>query len=200
MKADKWGLLAYADPSEQRVPFWHPGKIPYILAAQSFDTGIGMVPPPFIRMLKKAQSDVWGLRLLDNRLCLNVTFGEASTQLMFPPGTILDERTSVMLILPLSFDLPVQVETVKIFWSVLNRKLKKKTRANNKKHREFLIALDNSLSNKSLRETAVDLFSASYVDANWTDGDWLKSRVRRRIQRGRYFMNGGYIKLLKNLP
>jgi hypothetical protein len=63
-------------------------------------------------------------------------------------------------------------------------------------HRDFLIALDGFLEGKKLREIAIDLFSPEHVNASWTDGDWLKSQVRRRIQRGRYFMNGGYMELL----
>jgi len=56
--------------------------------------------------------------------------------------------------------------------------------------------LDGFLGGKSLREIATDIFSPEYVNDFWTDRDWLKSRVRRRIKRGCYFLDGGYMELL----
>ncbi len=56
--------------------------------------------------------------------------------------------------------------------------------------------MDGFLGGKCLREIAADIFSPEYVNDFWTDRDWLKSRVRRRIKRGRYFLDGGYMELI----
>lgn len=72
----------------------------------------------------------------------------------------------------------------------------KKQPSSHQPHRDFLIALNGLLDGKSLQEIAVDLFPTEHVNTIWNEGEWLKSRVRRRVNRGRYFMNGGYLELL----
>jgi hypothetical protein len=68
------------------------------------------------------------------------------------------------------------------------------------KHREILIALNGSLAGKSLRQIALDLYPPEHVASDWFNNSALKNRVRRRVERGRYFMNGGYETLLNYTP
>ena len=57
---------------------------------------------------------------------------------------------------------------------------------------ELLLALDGALAGKTHRRIAIDLYGAAEVDANWYEDGSLRSRVRRRIDRSRRLMNGGY--------
>lgn len=50
---------------------------------------------------------------------------------------------------------------------------------------------------KSHRDIAIDLFGADAVKAEWDAGSWMRSRVRRRIRKALYLMNGGYRELLE---
>lgn len=62
----------------------------------------------------------------------------------------------------------------------------------------ILQALDGSLAGASHREIAVALFGPERVDADWNDqGQHLRDRVRRAINRGRALMNGGYLRFLR---
>ena len=125
VSAKKWGLLAYADPREHRIPFWHPDKSKITIAAEARNTEGGKNTPPFIPMVRKANAEVQGLHLSDGRLCLSVASEDTSIQLMFPPGTALEERTPVTLILPFGRDLPVQARKAMILWNLLNGEVKK---------------------------------------------------------------------------
>ncbi|MBT4889874.1 MAG: DUF2285 domain-containing protein [Rhodospirillales bacterium] len=60
--------------------------------------------------------------------------------------------------------------------------------------------MDGSLRGKSLRQIALDLYPPEHVASDWFNNSALKNRVRRRVERGRYFMNGGYKTLLGFSP
>lgn len=125
VSAKKWGLLAYADPGEHRIPFWHPDKSKITVVAEARNAGEKTSTPPFIPMVRKAKAEVRGLLLSDGRLCLNVVLEDSLMQLMFPSGTTFEDDTPVTLILPFGLDLPVQAEKAKVLWSLLNEKVKK---------------------------------------------------------------------------
>ncbi|WP_460020108.1 DNA -binding domain-containing protein [Magnetospira thiophila] len=42
----------------------------------------------------------------------------------------------------------------------------------------------------------MDLFGAATVAADWDAGSWVRSRVRRRIQKAMHLRDGGYRSLL----
>ncbi len=68
-----------------------------------------------------------------------------------------------------------------------------------RKLRAHLIALDGWRRGERQREIAVRIFGRKIVQDDWTGGsDFLRSRVRRHIKRGRELMNGGYLELLKS--
>lgn len=65
------------------------------------------------------------------------------------------------------------------------------------KYRDYLIALDGHLAGRSYRDIALVLYGESAVGMHWTDDTrWMKSRVRRAVERGIALMNGGYRQLL----
>lgn len=61
----------------------------------------------------------------------------------------------------------------------------------------YLIALDGNLDGKSYRDIAEVIYGKDRVGAHWTDDTrWMKSKVRRAVERGLDLMNGGYRELL----
>lgn len=63
---------------------------------------------------------------------------------------------------------------------------------------ECLTALDAHLSGQSYREIAIILWGPQRVLQDWQGGHgYLKELVRQRVKKGHYYMNGGYLELLK---
>ena len=58
--------------------------------------------------------------------------------------------------------------------------------------RELLTVLDGRLAGKSWRETAVDLYGADAVTAEWHADSWMRAHVRRRGKKARMLMESGY--------
>jgi hypothetical protein len=57
----------------------------------------------------------------------------------------------------------------------------------------YLIALDGHLDGRSYRDIAEVIYGKDRVGASWTaDTQWMKSKVRRAVERGIALMNGGY--------
>ena len=53
---------------------------------------------------------------------------------------------------------------------------------------ELLTVLDGRLAGKSWRETAVELYGAQRVAADWNADSWMRSRERRRGKKARILM------------
>ena len=52
--------------------------------------------------------------------------------------------------------------------------------------------LDARLAGRSLRGIAIDLYGRRRVAADWTRDGSMKARVRWRVKRALWLMNGGY--------
>ena len=61
---------------------------------------------------------------------------------------------------------------------------------------ELLKALHGKLAGRKPREIAIAIYGARRVAAEWEPGGWMRSRVRRRIERSTALMKGGYRKLV----
>ncbi|MCW9033491.1 MAG: hypothetical protein OQK35_03225 [Alphaproteobacteria bacterium] len=123
--ARKWGLLAYANPHLQELPFWHPDICLNTLTAETYTATIRSNTQPFIQKLRKAKADVNGLQLLNGQLCLNIASKSNSSRLMFPPGTLINETATIRFILPFGSDLPQQTAMITTLLDISNGKAKK---------------------------------------------------------------------------
>jgi len=123
--ARKWYLLTFNDPKTHSLPFWNPDLCYIALYGEVINTESETGALPFLHLLRKANLDIKGLLLLDGRLCLNISSSSTTTQLMFPPGTTLNEHSEVKLILTFDMGLPIQNERAKTLWDVINGKAKK---------------------------------------------------------------------------
>ena len=52
--------------------------------------------------------------------------------------------------------------------------------------------LDGRLAGKSLREIAIELYGERRVSEDWSRNGSMKARVRWRVERALWLMNGGY--------
>jgi Uncharacterized conserved protein (DUF2285)/Family of unknown function (DUF6499) len=69
--------------------------------------------------------------------------------------------------------------------------------SSNLKYRDYLVALDGHLAQRSYRDIAEVLYGSDRVKEVWTNETrHLKDKVRRAVQAGIELMNGGYVKLL----
>lgn len=63
--------------------------------------------------------------------------------------------------------------------------------------RDYLLALDGSLNGATYRQIALVIHGPDRVKDEWTsESRSLKERMRRAVEAGREYMNGGYRKLL----
>jgi hypothetical protein len=68
---------------------------------------------------------------------------------------------------------------------------------NESKYLAYLIALDGHLEGRSYRDIAEVLYGPDRVGTHWIDDTrWMKSKVRRAVERGIALMNSGYHDLL----
>ncbi len=63
---------------------------------------------------------------------------------------------------------------------------------------EVLQVLDFLQAGMTHRQIANKLYGEEEVEREWYDGSWIRGRVRRRIKKAKYFVNGGYKDLLIN--
>ena len=56
--------------------------------------------------------------------------------------------------------------------------------------------LDGRLAGKSLREIAIELYGERRVSEDWSRNGSMKARVRWRVERALWLMNGGYRALI----
>lgn len=125
LEAHKWSLLAFQHEKNNQDPFWHPDFSQMTIEAETLIKCAYTDIPPFVPTLHKSGAVVKGLRLLDDRLCLNVSSMGSVVQLMFSPGTLLDENSVVGFTLPFDINLPIQAVKIQFLWDLANGKAKK---------------------------------------------------------------------------
>ena len=100
---------------------------------------------------------------------------------------------------PLNFSLGIKTHIIRDLYQIIFKTRKFKiNRVRQKRLQDYLIALDADLTGLSYREIAIKLWGESLIFEDWNGGQGhLKNRVRRYVARGHYYMNGGYMDLLK---
>ena len=120
--AQKWGLFAYKDPSQQgktESPFW---SIPPLLDAEIVPNSELAILP----MLRKTCTIISGLLLLNGDLILKIEHDEGDVQIRIMNGRAFSETSGLMLKLPLDLRLPIQITRSLDFWNITSGKRFKK--------------------------------------------------------------------------
>jgi len=102
LSANKWGLLAYENPSKSTAPFW---SIAPTLEAE-------IAPhdePALLPMLHNAGSTISGLLLLNGDLVLKIENAVSAIQVRIKNGYLFKDTSSLVLRFPINRQLPSQL-------------------------------------------------------------------------------------------
>ena len=189
-RALKWGLLAWEDSHKTdgpASPFWAEAP----MLEGEWATGAPALPG----QLAKSGARLEGLRLIDGTLILKIENGENAAQVRVRAGTsvAIGERLVLRHVFdPGSTDASARLEDLRRLVSEPARPPRHGARETD---RGLLTVLDGRLAGKSWRETAVDLYGAGAVAAEWYADGWMRARVRRRGEKARMLMESGYRQL-----
>ena len=190
-KADRqgltWGLLAWEDshrPDGPASPFW--------AEAPMLEGKWARGAPTLPGQLAKSGARLEGLRLIDGTLILKIENGEDAAQVRVRAGTgaVIGARLALWHVFdPESGDASARLEDLR---RVASEPAQHPRHGGRGTDRELLTVLDGRLAGKSWRETAVDLYGADAVAAEWHADGWMRARVRRRGEKARMMMQSGY--------
>lgn len=122
--AAEWPLLAWADPSSRRSPFW--SGVPMLVAEPDPDPWPD--PTPLLGLLAEAGATVEGLRLTSGRFVLKAELGGAALQILVPSGRAFAPGDGIMAKLGLDLPLEAPVGRIRDLWLVSGRTPPPRTR------------------------------------------------------------------------
>ncbi len=131
-----------------------------------------------------------GLRLLDGALILKFENGSQAVQVRIGPGS--EPGIHKALAVAVRLGQAQGIGRLRVLANVAGKPGPHPGRGRSGTDRELLTVLDGRLAGKSWRETAVDLYGAKRVAAEWHPNSWMRSRVRRLGRRAHGLMRGGY--------
>jgi hypothetical protein len=198
VSAEAWGLALFADPDKTALEtdiFWLPHLLRHAVTCHC-------------KPSNDNASDVLSLASFVGRRAVLaslthevVTICSAghSANLIVTDGSLLFGNSSVTFQHEGLTTASRHYETVtilrKLSRGVANSDAQKSAADN--KYLDYLIALDGHLEGRSYRDIAVVLYGKERVGSHWTDDTrWMKSKVRRAVDRGITLMNSGYRNLL----
>ena len=177
-----WGLLARENPHRtdgSPSPFW--------AEAPMLEGEWGTGPRSLAALLAHSAARVSGLRLADGTLILKIENCSEAAQVRIGPGA--GPETGAELVLNLGLG---QAKVIAGFKDLERLTGCVAPDARQDVDRVLLQVLDGRLAGKSWRETAVDVYGAKRVTAEWHADGWMRARVRRRGEKARILMEGGY--------
>jgi len=186
-------LICIVLPNNRSISFWKPELTGWTIeAVQAEDIGsnqISLWDIPCRKYILRT-SEYTLIQLYKGGFLVQL---ECPTDLDFTSILYLDLKNSIDQSLGrrsrLMYDFHRMISGTMTFKVNVHRK---------RKLEEYLIALDADLSGLSYREIAIELWGKDLVSEEWNGGQgYLKNRVRRYVARGHYYMNGGYLDLLK---
>lgn len=122
--AAEWPLLAWANPSAGRSPFW--SGVPMLVAEP--DPEPWPDPTPLLPLLARAGATVEGLRLKNGRFVLKAELGGAALQILVPSGRPFAPGDGIMARLGLDLPLEATVGRIRDLWLVSGRTPPPRTR------------------------------------------------------------------------
>ena len=190
-EALSWGLLAWEDPRGTEGP-----ASPFWAEAPMLEGEWGREALPFAPLVANGGARLSGLRLTDGTLILKIEFRSQAAQVRMRPRPAqarpgVDSELEMGLVLRHGFG-SGQTQAIERLEALVGLARGPEPDAPHPGDRELLTVLDARLAGKSWRETAVDLYGAKRVAAEWHTESWMRSRVRRRGRKARMLMEGGY--------
>lgn len=196
--AAKWGLELPMDPALDSAAaklFWAPSLLTHVAHCH-----VNPVTASGTNCLSLASFGAeCGVLKRDEFEFLAVNTLHHCAHLIVEQGSVLADRFTLSFWHNGFDSLSRHTETLRILAQVVRQGQPETTpmpEPLNKFH-VYLLALDGHLAGKTYRDIAEVIYGAERVDAHWTDDTrWMKSKVRRAVERGVALMSGGYRSLL----
>ena len=198
LAAEDWGLALFANPDKTALTqdlFWLPELTSHMATCAVHPADDGATDTLSLEqftahtaVLLRGTSEVVTVRAAGKAATLHVV-----------NGSVLAGRKAVTFAHEGFQSLSHHVETLRILQQLMTETSNANaTRAgDDSKYLAHLIALDGHLDGRSYRDIAEILYGKERVGSHWTDDTrWMKSKVRRAVERGISLMNGGYRDLL----
>ncbi|PCI37243.1 MAG: hypothetical protein COB46_13720 [Rhodospirillaceae bacterium] len=138
LSANKWGLLAYENPSNLTAPFW--SIAPTLEAEVSAHDEPALLP-----MLHNVGSTASGLLLLNGDLILKIENAVSAIQVRIKNGHLFKNTSGLVLRLPINHQLPLQLSHgLELFNVVTGQQAKKIATATKRIMSNFFLSLSIS--------------------------------------------------------
>ena len=196
--AESWGLMLLSDPDKTALEqdlFWLP-EVTTFTAKCTLGPADDAASGTFSLKCLKGHTAVL---LSESTEIVTVRASRLSACINVVSGSILSGNSAVTFFHEGFNTLTRHFETL----TILRLLMAETSNANvssaisESKYLTYLIALDGHLEGRTYREIAEVLLGKDRVGTHWTDETrWMKSRVRRAVERGIALMNGGYRDLL----
>jgi hypothetical protein len=198
LAAESWGLELFADPDKTAIEtdvFWLPNLLTHVVSCQCRAENDTKRAAISLSSFLGRRAVLAGL----HREHVAFSTTQNSATLVIEKGTFLFGKSAITFTHEGLCSAASHFATMQVLiqFTVQETSRLKPLSYSESKYLDYLIALDGHLEGRSHREIAIILLGQDVVEANWNSHtDWLKSKVRRAIRRGKALMNGGYRKLL----
>ncbi len=196
--AEHWGLTFFIDPTKtalQVSPFWLPHLVTHLAHCETTTANDNEDETLSLAAFAGQRS----VLVTHNHEQISFRHGLRCADLVMTQGTFLGEKCVVSFHHKGLNSISRHAETLKTLQhlNVASVNLAPQIASTDSKYRDYLVALDGHLAGRSYRDIAEVLYGRDRVGKHWTyDTRWMKSKVRRAVERGIALMNGGYRALL----
>jgi hypothetical protein len=198
VEAEAWGLTMFADPNRTATEvdiFWLPELLAHVVFCHCEPANDDAVERLSLSSFQGRKAILVGI----GKEQLVISGPQQCAHLVICKGSMLFGGCTVTFLHEGLATASKHHKTMQILMHFTSESAAtpcRKHRAENK-FLDYLIALDGHLEGRSYREIAEVLYGKDRVGTYWSnDTRWMKSKVRRAVERGMSLMNGGYRDLL----
>ena len=201
LRAERWGLFAFADPLRpacQTSVFWLPHMSRRTIRARC-NLNVSSHSADVIRLASFRTKRV-AVAGVDGVSVVTMKSGHSRTTLVAHGWPVLTRPARVTFELDGFDELTARIDCLlqKLADPVSTIPGAPLPSAVDNRLRQALLALDGSLAGASYRQIATTIFGDERVRRDWDAASrFLKERTRRLVAKGRALMNGGYRDLLR---
>ncbi|MGY3534563.1 hypothetical protein ACVISU_007331 [Bradyrhizobium sp. USDA 4452] len=199
--AEKWGLLAFADPvlaAREAPVFWHARALKRAVRLRALPPREGDKEPP--NLLADFRVERHAVIDADGRVLVVLKGRGVHVAVQLHDLRVLTRRFRPAFELERLSDLADQTELLKRLQRFMvsgTAPPETSVFGGDERLRQALLALDESLNGKTYRQIATTIFGAKMVAEDWQGpSQFLKDRTRRLVAKGTELMKGGYRDLL----
>lgn len=198
LAAENWGLAFFADPDKTALAqdmFWLPDLTTHVATCAVHPAADGATDTLSLDHLTARTA----VLLRETSEVVTVRAAGKAATIHVVSGSVLAGRKAVTFSHEGFQTLSRHVETLRILQQLMTETSNANATGESadSKYLAYLIALDGHLDGRSYRDIADILYDKERVGSHWTDDtSWMKSKVRRALERGIALMNGGYRDLL----